>query len=178
MIRRQVLATGLMVAALGGSASTAVADEAVSIHVEDDGTVVGTVSLLADPAAVRQILGDVGDSSKLSADVLSVRVTPTGPCEEVFRETRGLLEPMLLHTQRCPTEHGWRETLVEVGDFAAYDAEWILRSPEKGGVQVEYRLKTSPTIWIPQTIVEINVVRAVRQTLGALSAPFKKKRSR
>lgn len=180
MPQRWNLACTILVTAMGLAATPAIADESVSVHVEDDGTIVGLLTMDAEEAAVREILGDVGDASRLSADVLEVRMQAKtiGPCQDVFRTTRGFLEPMELHTERCPTETGWRETLVEVGDFSTYKAEWTIRSPDKGGVEVEYRLKTSPNMWVPQTIVEINVARAVRQTLGALSQPFKKKKTR
>lgn len=140
------------------------------VHVDAEGRVVATVTLSAQPEAVRAILADTAGSLKdLSPNTLSVEVSPEGSCERVQRHTRGILQPLVFQSRRCPTDDGWVETLTESEDFEHYEAMWAVRTTDSG-TEVTYRIATVLTAPVPQALVRRNLKQAAGTILQRLVA--------
>ncbi len=126
-----------------------------------------TLELPASPDAVRRILADARDLTLRPPDVLSVEVTPRDTCQEIRGRTRGLFRPLTYRTLRCPTATGYRESLLEVGDFKVYDAEWRIE-PVEGGSCVTFRAAADPDLPVPRALVLENVKRSTVVVITAL----------
>jgi hypothetical protein len=140
----------------------------------DDGTVVIVGVVSASEADVRAVLGDTAVGLRsLFPEVLSVKVAADGPCEDVHRETKGLVRPLRLHVRRCPIEGGWREDLVpeEGSEFDAYTSEWRV-SPAATGARVEYRVRLSVGLPVPDALVQQGVRSSAEGALARLLARF------
>lgn len=155
----------ILLLALG---SARAAEVPVDIALGPEGTVVATVLLPAEEEAVRRILDDPVRSAHLTPDLLSVDVAPTRPpCSHLDGRTRGLTRPLAYRVVRCPTAHGWRESLVSSEDFRRYEVEWQI-VPVSEGVRVEYRVAIDVNLPVPGRLVSENVKRSARLTLQAL----------
>lgn len=140
------------------------------VHVDAEGRVVATVTLNAQPDEVRAILADTAGSLKdLSPNTLSVEVRPDGTCEHVQRHTRGILQPLVFDSKRCPTDEGWEETLLQSEDFEHYEAMWAVRITDSG-TEVTYRIGTVLTAPVPQVLVRRNLKQAATTILQRLVA--------
>ena len=95
-------------------------------------------------------------------------------CQQVTRTTRGLMRPAKMQIQRCPSPWGWTEHLTQSSDFSAYDAAWEMRQGTSG-FEITYRLKTKVSLPVPQMLVEVNVIRGVKQTLTGLKKALKRR---
>lgn len=138
-----------------------------SVSVGSDGTIVARVHVPANEAQVREALSDPVKAGQLSPEVLSVASTPSGTCEVVTVQTQGAWDPLNYRGMRCPTETGWRTTLLDSDDFSALDVEWKLVAAE-GGTDVEYRVKTEVDLAVPQSLVRKGMERSARNTLLSL----------
>ncbi len=144
-----------LLAALGGSAR---AQERVSQE----------VLLSADAATVRQVLSDTSLAMGMSREVLEYRIEAAPPCQLVHVTARGLTEPLKYTVRRCPTELGFRETLVS-GDamLEAMEVEWRAE-PHGDGSRVRLSVLTR-VARVPQVIVNQQVRQSVGNTLRNLS---------
>ena len=124
-----------------------------------DGGYVASIVVSASPEAVRAVLADAGDLGLRTADVLSVEVVPRDACVEVHVSTRGLTRPLTYRALRCPTASGYRESLLETGDFKKYESEWRIESFE-GGSRVSFRVVVDPDVPVPRVVVLQNVKRS------------------
>ncbi|MBN1337618.1 MAG: SRPBCC family protein [Deltaproteobacteria bacterium] len=125
-----------------------------------------TAIVAAAPEVVRATLADAGDLSLRTSDVLSVEVVPRDACVEVRARTRGLTRPLTYRALRCPTDTGYRESLLETGDFKRYESEWRIDAVE-GGSRVSFRVVVDPDVPAPRALVLQNVKRS---TLAAVTA--------
>jgi len=137
------------------------------VRVEPDGEVVGVTVIEATPADVRNVLASASTIGELSPDVLDVTTEAEGRCVRVDRKTKGLFRPLRLFARRCPTQRGWREELIEPGDFATYSSEWIV-VPDGNGTRVEYRVETTLDLPVPGSAVRAGLVRSTRTMLQNL----------
>jgi hypothetical protein len=140
---------------------------APDVRVESDGTVVATVLVGAEPAAVRALLADGVDATRLSPDVYGVRATPVGDCQLLDKETRGIFRPFHLRTRRCPTAVGWSETLVGSDDFTAFRSS-VEVAPAGSATRVTYRVQTSLAAPVPQAALNRSVSDSARALLDNL----------
>ncbi len=140
---------------------------APDITVSDDGTIVATALVPASESDVRAALADPKVAASLSPEVLEVETEADGPCERVTRRTRGFLRPLRMFALRCPTERGWREDLLEPGDFRAYSSEWVLR-PEGDATHIEYRVSTELAIPVPRAALRAGLVASTKTLLDNL----------
>ena len=138
---------------------------------EEDGAVVTRLLVPAPESEVRRVLSDPRAFGRLTPDVFALDVRPSGPCQELRADTRGLLEPLHFSTLRCPAGTGWRESLVASDSFTRYDAEMQLK-PVEGGTRVTYRLAVGIDLPVPQLVVSRNVKRSARLTMQALRDLF------
>lgn len=139
----------------------AVAWSAPEIEVRDDGAVFATEVMAAQADDVRALLSDAEALAALSPEVRKIETTQRGRCQEVATETRGLLRPLRLRSLRCPTTDGFREELMEVGDFSAYEVEWAVRDAD-GGARIEYSVRVVPELAVPSALVQQGVERSTR----------------
>lgn len=122
----------------------------------------------ADPQQVRAVLADYDQVAAMNADVLDYRVESAPPCQLVHITTRGLAEPMQYTVRRCPTETGWRETLVSGdGSMEAVEVEWRV---EPDGEHTRVRLSVLARVArVPQFLVDQQTRRNVARTLSNLA---------
>ncbi len=147
------------------------------VTVTNDGTVVGRMVLDADEAVVREVLTDL-HPTKNSSDVLEIRFVREGSCASIFRKTRGLFSPLELRTRLCPTSTGWRESLVETGDFNAYETVWELQPSDGGGTDLSISVTSKVNLMVPQSLVNRSAVRSMRESFAdILSRILKKKQT-
>ncbi len=140
------------------------------VRIDAEGRVVATVTLNAQPESVRAILADTAGALKdLSPNTLSVEVSDEGACELVRRHTRGILQPLVFQSRRCPTDEGWEESLVQSEDFEHYEAMWAVRTTDSG-TEVTYRIGTVLTAPVPQVLVRRNLKQAAGTILQRLVA--------
>jgi hypothetical protein len=154
--------------------SSEAASQELSVDVARDGEVV--VSLLIDAPAsnIRHILNDIeGELAALSTDILTVEVLKTGTCQEIARSTRGLLKPFRLRSLRCPTAHGWHESLLASGDFSAYSTDWSLIETA-AGTEVVYRVRTELYIF-PKPLVTRSVIQSAKEQVVKLARKVARK---
>jgi hypothetical protein len=144
----------------------AVAHE-TSVHVRDDGAVIGRLLIDAEADQIRAAIPGMQDANG-SSNVLEAKVVPNGLCRNIFRKTKGLWRPLEMNTQFCPTTSGWREFLVESSDFNAYETEWVLRPQPGGGTQVQLRVVSDVNLTLPAGMVRDSTVQSVRETLATL----------
>lgn len=142
----------------------------VSTRVTAKGEVVASVTLAAAPAAVREVLGSAERSHGLSPFTVSAKATPDGSCERVKLKTRGMLSPFELETRRCPTAHGWKETLVASEHFVEYWNEWVVEDTGAGGSTVTFRTRTMPNVAVPEAIIQSETKRVLAKLMHNLSA--------
>jgi hypothetical protein len=165
---------GLFVAAI--AAPTPAAAEApevtskVSTKVTPKGEVVATMRLAAKPAAIREVLGSAERSHGLAPTTVSAKATPDGSCERVKLRTRGLLQPFEVETRRCPTAHGWKETLVSSPNFVEYWNEWVIEETP-AGTNITFRTKTVPNVvGVPEVLIQTETKRVLSRLLHNLQA--------
>ena len=137
------------------------------VRVESDGTVVATVVVAAQPTAVRALLADGVDATRLSPDVYDVRATPAGACQLLDKETRGIFRPFHLRTRRCPTDAGWTETLIGSDDFTAFRSS-VDVAAVGSDTRVTYRVRTSLAVPVPQAALNRSVSESARAVLDNL----------
>ena len=161
------------------ASSLAIAGDDATVSVDDRGHVIARIQVPATTTEVRALLADTeGRLAQLSPDTLSVKSTPDGDCEMVERRTRGIFRPFAFRAKRCPTERGWEETLVESGDFTAYEAEWELEEQEDGTTEVVYRIQTEINAPVPSSLVRSNLKTAAGNMLKQLVDVFRPARYR
>lgn len=145
----------------------AYADEP-SVVVQDDGTVLCHVTVEATEAEVRAFLADPVRAAQLSPDVIDVAAASDGSCHSMTTKSKGLFRPLVLRSRRCPTDQGWREVLVEAGDFTKFDGQWEISTVDSG-TQVVYRLTTGTTLPVPDKVVHQGVARSLKNMLKNLT---------
>ena len=166
MLPRNTRVATILALPLMWSSISLASDDEPQVVVESDGTVQVTLPVDADPAQVRAALADPKSSLQLSDDVLDVQSTPKGSCDALRIETRGLTRPLVVHTERCRTSSGVRESLVKSDDFTAYASEWRVTERD-GRTVVTLRTKAEPNMSVPRFLV-LRSIRdgAVRSVLA------------
>lgn len=167
---RRALAVLVATVVLAASHTATADSPKVSTHVTPKGEVVASVTLAAAPAAVRQYLGSAERSHGLAPSTVSAKATPDGNCERVKLKTRGLFTPFEIETRRCPTAHGWKETLVASDNFVEYWNEWIVEDAAGGGTSVVFRTRTVPNVAVPDAIIHSETRRVLTKLMHNLSA--------
>lgn len=163
----------IILCALALFSASALADEP-SVAVDDDGTVKVSMLISASEVNIREVLQDIeGELADLSPDVLSVEIVKDGRCQEIARSTRGLFRPFRFRSLRCPTAHGWHESLIESGDFSAYFTDWSVIETD-AGTEVVYTVHTELYIF-PKPIVTRTVVQSAKQQLIKLARKVARK---
>ena len=147
-------------------ANVAVAKPMVGI--DDTGLVVGTVVLKASVDEVKAALKEPGTS----ADVLEMKITNRGPCDEIFRKVKGMWTPLTYTALRCPTATGYIETLHASEDFTEYRDEWKIIGQEGGTTKVVHTLRTAVNLSVPQSMVNSGLKRGVTRSLNDLLKRF------
>lgn len=162
--------SGLVAAVVLATSVTATAESPkVSTRITPKGEVVASVTLAAAPAAVREVLGSAERSHGLAPSTVSAKATRDGACERVKLKTRGLLSPFELETRRCPTAHGWKETLVASDHFVEYWNEWVVEDAAGGGTTVVFRTRTLPNVAVPESLIQSETRRILNKLMHNLS---------
>lgn len=159
----------MVVLLLGWVLTTTAAGAEPTVVVTSDGTVEARM-LLPDGSGteVRRMIADPRALASLSQDILSVDTVSRGECEEVTRSTRGMFRPFRLRALRCPTAHGWTESLVETGDFTDYATEWRIVETD-AGTEVLYRVRTRLGVPVPEAVVRKTVIQSAKDQLVKLA---------
>lgn len=154
------------VLALTLAASPALAGEP-NIEVTDDGAIVARVLVDATEHQVRATIPELQDA-ELSKSVFQVDMTPDRGCHAIFRQTRGLWKPFEMRTRLCPTDTGWRESLVSSEDWDAYDVEWVVE-PRTKGTMLSLKLKSNLSFSVPGAIMRRSQVNGLEEMIAALT---------
>jgi len=163
--------TGLAAAAIVAATTDATADAPkISTKITAKGEVVATVTLAVTLAAVREVLGSAERSHGLAPSTVSAKATPDGTCERVKLKTRGLFSPFEIETRRCPTAHGWKETLVASPHFVEYWNEWVVEDAAGGGTSITFKTRTLPNVAVPEAIIQSETKRVLAKLMHNLSA--------
>lgn len=139
------------------------------LSVQEDGTVIARVLVQAPEARVRQVIPEL-QGEGVNSNVLNVVRKPKGNCEAIQRTTRGLMRPLELNTEFCPTTTGWRERLVSSSDFTTYEAAWTLRPQADGSTGIEFRVRSEVNLMVPASLLRTGTVNGVKETFTALLA--------
>ena len=138
------------------------------VEVADDGAVIARLKVDAGEQQVRATIPTL-QATGVNSNVLSVSASPDGSCERVKLKVRGLFAPFEIETRRCPTTHGWKETLVASASFTEYWNEWTIQETE-GGSTVTFKTKTIPNVVVPAAILQSETRRVVAKLMRNLSA--------
>lgn len=159
------MATALVLALVLPFAASA--GEKPSFTVQSDGSIVGRMVIDAPAPEVRQAIAVVVNDPRAYTNVLDVRQTPEGDCRRIDRTTRGVFEPLTMHTRWCPTPKGWREYLVQSDDYNAYDVEWTV---EARGTQSEVavRVRSDVNLMVPSSLVRSGTIQGLDEGFSAL----------
>lgn len=132
----------------------------------DDG-VSGEQIVAADAETVRRLLADPSTTLSLNQDILDYRIEDAPPCQLVHVTTKGVTAPLKYTVRRCPTETGFRETLVG-GDegVQAMDVEWTTE-PHGSGTRVHLSIFAS-IAKVPQFLVNQRTRQSIAHTLRSL----------
>lgn len=133
----------------------------------DSGVVTKQITVTAGADAVRAQLCHASDAVTLSSEVISVKATPSGNCERVKVQVKGLLSPMEYDSIRCPTATGWSERLISSDDFEKNSVDWEVQ-PVEGGTRITLRILAIPKIPVPKAMVVSRVKAAAVTTLDEL----------
>jgi len=170
-VRSRLGAVALALGSLSPGVAAAQTPDEPLVQTEEAGILVTRLLVPAPAAEVRRFLDDPRAFNGLTPDVLSLDIRPSGACQELRSDTRGMLEPLHLATLRCPASGGWRETLIESESFTKYDAQMEIH-PVAGGTQVVYRLAVGIDLPLPRLVISSNVRRSARLTMQALRDLF------
>lgn len=163
------LTAALVTAAPAARANDEAENSKVTTRVTPQGEVVAQVKLAAKPAAVRAVLASAEKSHGLAPTTVDAKAEPDGSCERVKLKTRGLLEPFVVETRRCPTSTGWKETLVASKNFLEYWNEWTVQESGEGSMVI-FKTRTIPNVMVPEAILLSETRRVVAKLLRNLSA--------
>jgi len=168
---RWALASVMTAVVLATSAGVRAEDDTskVTTSVTPQGEVIAQLKLAAKPAAIRAILSSAEKSHGLAPTTYEAKASPDGSCERVKLKVRGLFAPFEIETRRCPTTHGWKETLVASASFTEYWNEWTIQETE-GGSTVTFKTKTIPNVVVPAAILQSETRRVVAKLMRNLSA--------
>ncbi len=117
---------------------------------------------------VRSALEDGATFAELSPDVYEAAAEPSGLCQRLHLESRGLTSPLRSIVLRCPTRDGWTERLESSDDFAAHEVDWTVVEVD-GGTRITVRAHVEPDLPVPQTMID----SALRRSLVAQLQRFR-----
>ncbi len=140
----------------------AAAGDTPEFDVAADGTVVGRIVVDAPAAQVRRA-ADAANRAP-AGNVLDLTFKPAGDCEHVERKTRGIWSPLTMKTRWCPTEHGWRELLVNSDSYTTYESEWQIRDTTSGATEIQVRVRTAVNLAVPSSLVRQGTIDGMRNT--------------
>ncbi|MGC6492100.1 MAG: hypothetical protein ACON5B_04600 [Myxococcota bacterium] len=167
----------LLVTSIMAVAAEPTATPTPTVQIDENGVVVGRMLIDAPPAEVRAAVQQMHEQESPGLNVLSVDLKARGNCQTITRTTRGLMTPLKLETQRCPTEKGWREWLVASKDFTTYDVEWDV-TRAGAGTEVHLRVNTQLAFSAPTSLVQMGTRNAIRESLADVIRRVLKPRSK
>lgn len=133
----------------------------------EDGLLVIEAVVGRPVSEIRPLLGDIQMMSDISPDILETTSQAIGACHQVTRKTRGLWRSLELRLLRCPTADGWKETLLQPGDYTAYESLWEVREAP-GGSHLSFKLRTEVNLPVPDALVKRQVQSASKQSFLTL----------
>ncbi|MCB9665095.1 MAG: SRPBCC family protein [Alphaproteobacteria bacterium] len=145
------------------------AAQAPEIRAEPDGSVVGRMVLDAARDEVIEALQDTRRVGRWSPSVVDVASAPRGRCEEVTLTLRGWFFPMIVTAERCPTDQGFSQQLVDSNVFRRWGAEWEVETTP-AGTEVRYRLESEISLPVTTGFVQRKTVASMQVELQALAA--------
>jgi len=144
------------------------AAEADGVADDADDIVTQDMVLGADSATVRALLADTSQVLGLNADVLSYTIQADAPCQLVNVTARGLTSPIHYTVRRCPTDKGFRESLVSSSDgVEEMTVEWRM-DPDSHGTRVHLSV-LARVARVPQFLVNQHTRRSVALMLRRLT---------
>lgn len=152
--------------------SCALAGEPTS-WVTQDGTVVGTVSLPAPPAAVASLVADPIAVNALNGGNTRVTlVSRDGACAVLdYVSPSAIVSDVKYRVRHCPRADGAESTLVQSESFSHYRTRWTL-TPEGTGTLARYELDMKVTMWVPKSLVDQTTKREIRKMLTRILAHY------
>ena len=169
MLRRLALTAMLLIPAVG------LGSDLPRTSVDADGSVVGQIIIEASEEEILQILAEIDSLRELSTEVTIVGSRRKGRCQEVERTSRGVFRPFKWLSLRCPTDHGWTESLIESNDLSHYETEWVLVGMGES-TAVTYRVRTEITAMVPNAVVRSGMLSGVKNAVINLAKKVLKKK--
>jgi len=154
--------------AIAIAASTAVEP---SVEVTPPDTVVGVISVQADPDAVRAQLKDPSwvarvDGGKTTVDVVSTE----GDCVVADFVSPSPLVTVEYRVRRCARDDGYETKMLTSNAFEHYRVRWQV-APEGEGSRLTYTIQLTTSLWgVPNSLVTSSTRKSVKRMLGRVAA--------
>lgn len=140
---------------------------------DKDGSVCVRVVLPASETEVRAHLDSAAEASSLVGEAKIVNREAVGNCERLTYSTPGMISSLTYVSMRCPTENGWKETLVSSDSFADNESEWQLREVD-GGTELNYRVRIRLNLPVGQKIVDSRIAQSMKRAVERLEERLSK----
>ncbi len=154
----------VMWVALAGSPAQAAEP---TFEVLPDGTIEARMHFDATVDELRAVISNPKVRQDLSSDVYSVDVKPEGRCSKLQISTRGMFRPLAVLSVFCPTDSGFKESLVSSSDFTHYEQEWSF-TPRANGTDVVFRTHSVPNLPVPTAVLNNSTQSSVSDMFGKL----------
>ena len=150
MGRRGLVLVLLLVASSATAGPDSAAFQAI---IDDDGAVIGTVTVASPPDAARAKVTDPAWVASVGDDSTSVKVSAQdGGCSILDYVSEHPIATATYRVRQCPTATGVSATLVESDSFSTYEQSWSV-TPDGTGSALRYRLNVVSTLPVPKWIV-------------------------
>ena len=132
-----------------------------------DGTIEARVHVNASVEELRAVIRNPKARQDLSNDVYSIDVKTKGRCSRLATRTRGMFRPLSVLSVFCPTNRGFKESLVSSADFSHYEQEWRFTASDRG-TDVVYRTHNVPNLPVSTAMLNRTTQKSVTELFGEL----------
>lgn len=129
----------------------------------------GTFTSPMAPADVRRLVGDPVWVAETDGTGTTVRAEPDGSCVLGHATSPSAFKTVVYTVRHCPTDTGWKGTLVDSNAFDTYGVLWEVE-PQEGGSRVSYTLTMTTSLPIPNWVISGTTRRGVEHLLARVEA--------
>lgn len=143
---------------------------ASSSTIQEDGSVIGTVSVKAPVELARSRVSDPLWVSTTEGGGTQIKVTgKDGACLLLESMSPSVIMNVHYTTRQCPTADGVRATLQASNTFTDYSTTWRV-VPEGTGSRIEYRLTMKTKLMLPQSFITGTLRKRVQELMEKIGA--------
>ncbi len=157
----------LAVLLLSSSPAQAASGGTPDVSTAADHETTGRVIVAANADMVRAFLADPTRVASVDSGPAQVEVEDEGSCKLIRTIVTHPLASIRYRSRQCPNSSGFRTELVESTDLTAFHSEWAVRAIQ-GGTELIYKVRTIPSIAVPQFLVDRQTRASVTQLLERL----------